>query len=193
MIPNDVTEPSMLIQLANSRAYKISNKSIMEQRESLREEVLDEIQQYQQELNVNINSKINRVKFLNKFYLYSGLAKQKSDKDKTFDITKAEAVEALTCDHKWPVCLFDFTYKNKVPEFFVFKTERSTYKLDFGYFYGDQAKPGTPPLLSNGCGEYPQASFHNNHTHLQPSKVEEEASDQDMISPAKSRADAPGE
>lgn len=74
------------------------------------------------------------MKFLSKFYLYSGLAKQKIDLDKTFDITKAEAVEALKCDKNWPVCLFDFTYKNKVPEFFVFKAERSTYNIFDNHF-----------------------------------------------------------
>ena len=46
------------------------------------------------------------------------------DNAKGFDITKTECIDALTCDDKWQVCLFDFTYKNKVPEYFVFRTSK---------------------------------------------------------------------
>lgn len=54
-----------------------------------------------------------------------------------FDITKTEHIEALKCNHKWPVCLFDFTYKNKVPEYFSFRVETSRYEIIQDHFYGD--------------------------------------------------------
>jgi hypothetical protein len=57
--------------------------------------------------------------------LFTGIAKTLHSKDNTFDILKQECVEALTCKEKWPVCLFDFSYKNKVPEFFVFRVHSS--------------------------------------------------------------------
>jgi hypothetical protein len=56
---------------------------------------------------------------------------------KGFDITKAESIEALRCDKNWPVCLFDFTYKNKVPEYFVFRVDSSKYQIMNNHFYAD--------------------------------------------------------
>lgn len=48
-------------------------------------------------------------------------------------------IELLTCDKKWPVCLFDFTYKNKVPDYFVFRVDKSTYELRENYFYPEMS------------------------------------------------------
>ena len=31
-------------------------------------------------------------------------------------------LQSFRCDPKWPVCLFDFTFKNKTPEFLCYKT-----------------------------------------------------------------------
>ena len=30
-------------------------------------------------------------------------------------------MDIFNCDPKWPICLFDFTYKNKVPNHLCFK------------------------------------------------------------------------
>lgn len=79
-----------------------------------------------------MNSKINRVRFLNKFYLYTGISKRVSNA-KTFDINKQEAIECLECNPNWQVCLLNFTYKNKVPEYFVFQAHSSTFKVDDNY------------------------------------------------------------
>ena len=45
----------------------------------------------------------------------------------------------LTCDKKWPVCLFDFTYKNKVPEFFAFRVTPNSYSVRDDYFYPEMS------------------------------------------------------
>lgn len=58
-------------------------------------------------------------------------------KIKGFDISKSEHLEALRCDKKWPVCLFDFTYKNKVPEYFAFRVDSTSYQINKDYFYPD--------------------------------------------------------
>ena len=42
------------------------------------------------------------------------------NKLKGLDLSKNEPFEKLSCNHKWPVCLFDFTYKNKIPEYFIY-------------------------------------------------------------------------
>ena len=34
-----------------------------------------------------------------------------------------ELMAIFNCDSKWPVCLFDFTYKNRIPTHFCFKVE----------------------------------------------------------------------
>lgn len=83
--------------------------------------MLADIQGITEDIKSKTSPLINRIKFLNKFYLYSGFSKN-MDNAKGFDITKNECIDALTCDHKWQVCLFDFSYKNRVPEFFVFRT-----------------------------------------------------------------------
>lgn len=43
-------------------------------------------------------------------------------------------MKKLTCDHKWQVCLLDFTYKNKVPEYFVFRVATTNYNIIDNYF-----------------------------------------------------------
>ncbi|CDW74131.1 gtpase-activating protein [Stylonychia lemnae] len=110
---------------ASMPRYKVSERQINQKRDLWRQPVIDEIQGIQIEIKESINSSINRVKFLNKFYLFTGIAKTLQSKQTGFDILKTECVESLTCKEKWPVCLFDFTYKNKVPEFFVFRVHSS--------------------------------------------------------------------
>lgn len=46
-----------------------------------------------------------------------------------------ELHEILKCDKSWPVCLFDFTYKNKVPDYFVFRVDKNSYEIKDNYFY----------------------------------------------------------
>jgi hypothetical protein len=99
---------------------------------------------------------MNRIKFLNKFYMYTGIAKQ-MDNNKTFDITKTECIEALNCDQSWPVCLFDFTYKNRVPEYFAFRVDSSSYKIIDNYFNTSSDLPSPDQSfvsLSNHHGPY---------------------------------------
>lgn len=57
-------------------------------------------------------------------------------------------VDLLKCDKKWSICLLDFTYKNKVPEFFVFRVDPKNYHIIDDYFYpeehNDCLSPTTP-------------------------------------------------
>ena len=46
-------------------------------------------------------------------------------------------LQSFNCDPNWPVCLFDFTFKNKMPEFFCFKIGNKTldnYITDWNHF-----------------------------------------------------------
>ena len=60
------------------------------------------------------------------------------EKSKMFDINRAECVDELRCDPNWPVCLFDYTYKNKVPEFFLFRADPSTFSIIDDYIPSPQ-------------------------------------------------------
>ena len=42
---------------------------------------------------------------------------------KSLDALQVEMISKFTCKPEWPICLFDFTYKNKIPSHFCFKTE----------------------------------------------------------------------
>jgi len=75
-------------------------------------------------LNKNYIGKYPRLMFLNKFYLYGGLDYYFSDIFKMADsmeVTEEKAMKTFNCSKDWPICLFDFTYKNRIPTFFCFK------------------------------------------------------------------------
>lgn len=43
--------------------------------------------------------------------------------DISLESPSADLMNIFSCDKKWPVCLFDFTLKQKMPNFFVFKVQ----------------------------------------------------------------------
>eukprot|EP00349_Pseudokeronopsis_sp_Brazil_P010069 CAMPEP_0202978470 /NCGR_PEP_ID=MMETSP1396-20130829/84876_1 /ASSEMBLY_ACC=CAM_ASM_000872 /TAXON_ID= /ORGANISM="Pseudokeronopsis sp., Strain Brazil" /LENGTH=107 /DNA_ID=CAMNT_0049717437 /DNA_START=871 /DNA_END=1194 /DNA_ORIENTATION=- len=95
---------------------------IEELRRKKRPEMLETLQGYQQELNEKLSTSINRNKFLNKFYLYGGFSKKlaSSLRGTKSGFGDKEILETMVCSKTWPVCLLDFSYKNKLPECFVF-------------------------------------------------------------------------
>lgn len=43
----------------------------------------------------------------------------------------------FNCQHDyWPICLYNFTYKNRIPEQLVFRSTKSKPNVIFNYFYG---------------------------------------------------------
>lgn len=66
--------------------------------------------------------------------MYTGIVKNHNFK-KEADLTGMEYVELLTCDPKWQICLFDFTYKNKVPDYFVFRVEPNSFQIIENYYF----------------------------------------------------------
>ena len=82
-----------------------------------------------------------RLKFLNKFYLYSELTKQFADNNfgnaaangvskekameqfcRPLDKYELEVMSIFNCNKDWPICLYDFTYKTKIPEYIALRT-----------------------------------------------------------------------
>jgi hypothetical protein len=85
-----------------------------------------------------------RLKFLNKFYLYSGLSKHSETNNsganeiffKSLDDYENEVMKVFNCcPGEWPLCLFDFTYKNKIPQFLCFRTSSDPPRIIDDYFY----------------------------------------------------------
>ena len=67
------------------------------------------------------------MKFLNKFYLFSGLSKLRSMQPKqqnTSEDFENLIVAEMRCEPEWPVCLYDFTYKNKCSSYFAYRVEQ---------------------------------------------------------------------
>ena len=60
------------------------------------------------------------MKFLSKFYLFSGLSKLRSTRGAIkakrcipIDDFEDRMVEEMDCNVEWPVCLYDFTYSRQ--------------------------------------------------------------------------------
>ena len=52
------------------------------------------------------------------------------------DRYEIEVMKIFNCDHQnWPICLFDFTYKSKIPQYFCYKA--SKYPINFIENYFD--------------------------------------------------------
>lgn len=53
------------------------------------------------------------------------------------DLYERDLMKIFNCDTEWPICLFDFTVKNKNPTYIALRVQNNltNYKID-GYFYG---------------------------------------------------------
>lgn len=62
---------------------------------------------------------------INKFYLMSGMDSNGDylGDPKTSHQILLDIINRFDCNQTWPICMFDFTYKNKVPHYFVFKVD----------------------------------------------------------------------
>jgi hypothetical protein len=65
---------------------------------------------------------MGKMKFLNRFCLFSGLSRMKCDNIPKNEKYEEAIVNHFNCDPKWPVCLYDFTYKNLCENYFVYRT-----------------------------------------------------------------------
>lgn len=103
-----------------------------------------------------------RLEFAQKFMLYSGLvyyitknkdrglaeANACSITSQSIEKYEQDLMKIWNCDPKWPVCLYDFSFKNKNPTYLAFRVEKdlSSY-IKPGYFYGQNThlQPETAP------------------------------------------------
>jgi hypothetical protein len=54
------------------------------------------------------------------------------------DLFEKELMDIFNCDTNWPICLFDFTYKNKVPNYVAFKIERPLNECIIDNYIGEE-------------------------------------------------------
>ena len=64
-----------------------------------------------------------RLQFVNKFFLHAGISHHYDENkvSRGMEDVENQLMTTFDCDPQWPVCLFDFTYKNRIPTFFAFK------------------------------------------------------------------------
>jgi hypothetical protein len=151
-----------IIDLSQRQAVRITNKMLRGLREEYREEAMREISTFEQNKKggeetsdpfkgKEVGSKayksaqnLQRLKFLNKFQMMSGSNKLTSVVNQSLNDPK----NFFKCDHeKWPICLFDFTYKHVLPSYFCFWPKPGHLTVFDDHFYGkDNFMKDHPPL-----------------------------------------------
>ena len=107
------------------RQYRIKNRIIKEMREELRGEVEKDIQNLVEknyQSDYRIKSSNPRLLFLSQYSLFSGLKLSSQDIQQTGD-RENDIMKIFRCDPEWPICLYDYAYKNKIPSYFCFRVK----------------------------------------------------------------------
>lgn len=60
---------------------------------------------------------------MNKFYLFLGLAATIEGEVKGLNEREQEVIEVFTCDPRWPICAYDFVFKNRIPSYTALRVE----------------------------------------------------------------------
>lgn len=55
------------------------------------------------------------------------------------DQFEKDLMQIFTCNPEWPICLFDFTFKNKVPNFFNFRIKKCLNKCIIDNYFTDES------------------------------------------------------
>ena len=66
-----------------------------------------------------------------------------------------DLMKIFCCDPEWPLCLFDFTAKNKNPTFVALRTGRSLneYRIDEYFYGGNSSKQPKSEMFQPGLVE----------------------------------------
>jgi len=149
-ISSIVQDARTIIQVSNMPKYKLKNKEIKYLRQRFRAETQDQHQKDQRPL-VRIGQQSpqkSRSNFLSKFYMYSSIQKTAmNDKLLNMKLYKdGDLVSYCMCDdEKWPVCFFDFSFQQRLPNFFAYRPRDYPGFVDENYFYGDDGQAQYDP------------------------------------------------
>ncbi len=113
---------------------KIDQKTINTIREQEREKIEKELQELiarKDQSDYTKKGAYPRLQFINKYFLYGGLTHHYDEgkMGKSMDELEKVLMNQFECDPKWPICLFDFTYKNRIPTYLVFKVQQPLTEL----------------------------------------------------------------
>lgn len=89
-----------------------------------------------------------KVEFINRFYLYKGLATYVKNSGIESNLAKfsidhdeVNLMRHFNCSPEWPICLFDFSYVNRCPTYFCFRVAYDlTSVMKHDYFTTDYIK-----------------------------------------------------
>ena len=163
--PQKLIDPSVLCSQLMEKKLKLTNSTLIRLREQVRPEIIFDLQDnFKKSLKFIQNTTNFRLKYLNQFYLFnglnkyyeylkkqeeSGLAKYSEEQSayvkkclgvlsSNLENRESDLMKVFNCDPNWPVCLYDFSYKNKSNQFQTLKCKNklSSYVVS-NYFYED--------------------------------------------------------
>jgi hypothetical protein len=77
-------------------------------------------------------------------------------------------MKIFNCDTEWPLCLYDFTYKNKIPQYLCFRTSSDPPYIIEEYFYPEGIPvphPVKPQIKKKGEGLLMERGVHHCRHH----------------------------
>lgn len=97
--------------------------------------------------------------------LYDGLCKTPSAAEpghyNSVDLVQNNLMDIFNCDPSWPICLYDFTIKQKCPTQFVFRTSHLlTSFVNPDYFYSQGSQQETQLATTNADIIIVERNFH---------------------------------
>lgn len=138
-IPETITDWKKLS--AAAKKHKINYEVIKAKRRYLRPIVTQEFEEQhrKKDNDISLRNSIGaiKVKFLNKFPLFNGLMKQwgQGEINKgAIENYEEEIVNCHECNVKWPICLYDFLYKERLRDHFAYRTQNINIEEDY---FGD--------------------------------------------------------
>jgi hypothetical protein len=161
----EADDPGTIYMIVDKFGYKVDRKTLLQNivsgvtnseikqlRETNRVLVFNHLREQLDEPSQNLHKKTSnpRLEFISRFLLYGGLVRYYNDmkvKDKSvleavkitaqsMDKYERDLMKIFNCDADWPVCLFDFSFKNKTPSYIALKVagDLDTYIFEDYYF-----------------------------------------------------------
>lgn len=166
----EADDPGTIYMIVDKFGYKVDRKTLLENifsgitnaeikqlRESNRITVFNVLREQLKGPTHQIQKRMNnqRLEFVSRFLLYGGLVRYYNDmKEKDGAVLEAIRISAqgmdkyerdlmkiFNCNPDWPVCLFDFSFKNKNPSQIAFKVAGDLREYIFEEYYFSDFEP----------------------------------------------------
>lgn len=146
----EITTSILAKMFAENKKFKITNSILLQKQEELRPIIVAGLQEsFSYEAQMRNNNQDRRLKFLNQFYLFNGFnkfieyqIKQNKDSNMTpaakekllqtlklinsnLDKKERDVMRIFDCDPSWPICLYDFTFKNRNNKHIVMRARKN--------------------------------------------------------------------